>query len=496
MDIVRRSVTTIFYIIYYLIYFSLFPLLFVLKTLFRQQHFLVLIKKNLKFKNTLYRLYFFNLLKTQTVFCNFLSYTLFLIFNSSNFILTKNKFFFFLHNKRMSFSIKHSYFYKSTLTFNNTISTESMFLNFLIGFKSLWLMLRNWVFSVFLATTTLVYLSFLKLTVFNIFALKLIILFGIFYWLFSGFTFFLKKYRYRYFTSSLQRFWKRCYAIFWMLEFFLFFIYFYLTFMASQEPFLMYDNAQIFKTHLFSWKLFLLKIFPSTLLIMLTYFFILATKWTATSKLDFFLLIITFLLFFLFWLEFYQFFHIISYYGNYVWKLSDDLNYWYLEGEIKRTRINNHFISICLIAKFWHIVFTLVFWLFFVLRGLETSRVRFPLLVANFQNFIFIYILTWLYMFPWVKYTFLKLFNTPYYWFFVNNKRQIFYILFNDFYFISSQVLLDILYFPLLVISSVFDTSKNFYSDFFNFHNSSYNSSFSQYKKNYIRDCFIKNLTK
>ena len=171
--------------------------------------------------------------------------------------------------------------------------------------------------------------------------------------------------------------------------------------------------------------------------------------------------------------------------------MSDDLSHWYLEGEFKKTRINNHFISICLIAKFWHIVFTLAFWLFFILRGLESPRVRLPLLSTNFQNFIFIYILTWLYMFPWVKYTFLKLFNTPYFWFFVNTKNHVLYIFFNDFYYILYQLCLDIVNIPVTITSYFTNISKEFYYDFFNYHVSSSSSSFSQYKKSYIRDYFI-----
>jgi len=445
--------------------------------------------KKLQLKNFLYRIYFSHLVLPQTPFYNIFSYTLFSMLNCSNYILNNENFFIFLYNNRVKYALKHTFFYRRTASFNIKTTKASMFYNFTVGFISTWVSLRNWILPGLLAVISLFYLSFLRLSFFTIFLFKCVVLFGVFYWLFSGFTFFMKKYRYRYFTSSVQRFWKRCFAIFWLLEFFVFFVYFYLTFMASQEPFLMYDNAQIFKTHLFSWKLFLLKIFPSTTLIIFTYFLTFSIKWTSTSKLDLFIMVITFLLFYLFWLEFYQFFHIISYYGNYVWKISDDLTYWYLEGEFKKTRINNHFISICLVAKFWHIVFTLVFWLFFILRNLEGYRIRLPLLGSNLQNFIFIYALTWLYMFPWVKYTFLRLLNVPYYWFFVNTKKQVLYIFCNDFYYIAYQLFSDVLYLPYTIIKQL--SCSTVYYDFFNYHTSSNSSSFSQYKRNYIRDYFI-----
>jgi len=188
-----------------------------------------------------------------------------------------------------------------------------MYNTFLYGFKTMWLSLRFWIIPIYLGIFAFMYMSFLKAISFNMLIVRCIMLFGVFYWLFSGFVFFMKKYQYRYFTSSLQRFWKRCYAIFWMLEFYTFFCFVYLTLMASQEPFFMYDNAQIFKTHLFSWKYFLLKMFPFTALILLTYFTVLSTKWSTISKLDLFLITITLLLVYIAWLEFYQFFHVVSY---------------------------------------------------------------------------------------------------------------------------------------------------------------------------------------
>jgi hypothetical protein len=421
-------------------------------------------------------------------------YTIFKFFKKKSFILNNTSFFIFIANKRMQYNLKNSYNLKHSLRNIQNHTKKSMYINFLIGFKSMWLSFRNWILSLFLLVFTLFYLSFLKVSSINILTFKFIVFFGIFYWLFSGFTFFFKKYQYRYFTSSIQRFWKRCYSIFWMLEFFLFFIYFYLTFMASQEPFLMYDNSQIFKTHFFSWKLFFLKIMPTIILIILTYFLTLSIKWTSVSKLDNLILIITSILFYLFWLEFYQFFHIISYYGNYSWKISDNLSFWYLENEFKRTRINNHFISICLVAKFWHIVFTLIFWLFFILRGLEINRIKHPLLAANFQNFIFIYVLSWLYMFPWIKYVFLKIFNVPYSWFYINSKKQFLFIFFNDLNFIFFQTINNFFFYPITLINKLIYFYKDFFSDFYYYQSSSSNTSFSQFRKKYIRDYFLKNL--
>lgn len=447
-------------------------------------------KNPLYLKNPMYRYLLLKNIKVseQSAFM----YSVFRLFDLSNFILNKNLFFWWLDNVRLKASLNQTEFYKNVaFNHNNSNTYNTMYTNFLVGFRSMWLSLRFWIFPAYLGIFSFMFMSYTRLVTFNILVIKCLMLAGVVYWLLSGFTFFLKKYQYRYFTSSLQRFWKRCYAIFWMLEFFTFFCFLYLTLMASQEPFLMYDNAQIFKTHLFSWRYFLPKMVTATILIIITYFAIISVKWTTTSKIDIFFMGITLLLLYIAWVEFYQFFHVISYYGNMVWKLSEDNTYWFLETEFKRTRINNHFVTICLIAKFWHIVFTVIFWLFFVVRGLEMSRVRYPLLVANFQNFIFVYILAWLYMYPWVKYATLKLFNTPYYWFYVNNKRNILYILSSDFYFIVQNFFSDIVYFIPNSFNYMLEKTT-LDADFYYMRGSSVDTSFTQFRKQYIRDIFIK----
>ena len=155
----------------------------------------------------------------------------------------------------------------------------------------------------------------------------------------------------------------------------------------------------------------------STLLIVFTYLLLLTTKWNTFSKVNNVAFIITLILLYMTWLEFYQFFHLMNCYGIADWVYDFSEHLWNLELEFKRTRIVNHYVTICLIAKFWHIIFSVVFWLFFVLRGMELSRYRYPLLVSNLQNFIIIYIMSWLYMYPWFKFVTRKVLDVPYYWF-------------------------------------------------------------------------------
>jgi hypothetical protein len=121
------------------------------------------------------------------------------------------------------------------------------------------------------------------------------------------------------------------------------------------------------------------------------------------------------------------------------------------------------------------------------------SRVRYPLLVANFQNFIFIYLLAWIYMYPWLKYATLKLFNTPYYWFFINNKRTMLYIFFSDYVYLLRVMLEDLVFLiPNTISELACGNSKVVNSDFYYYRGSGYTTSYTQYQKNYIRDYFIK----
>jgi hypothetical protein len=241
-------------------------------------------------------------------------------------------------------------------------------------------------------------LSFLKV----IFEWFLII--NVSYWLFSGFVFFVKKYRYNRFTSAIQRFWRRSFILFWLIESSLFIVFIYLLFNASSEPIFMFDMVQLNKQRLYSWKFFLYKSFFVFLIIILSYFLIINAKWNTFSKYSAFLLAITIILTYIVWMEFYQFFYVINWYGEIVWVFDVEDKVWYAENTFKRARIVNHYVTICVIAKFWHIIYIYLFWVFFVLRALEQRKLSYIALSANLQNFLILYLMNWLLMYPWFKF--------------------------------------------------------------------------------------------
>lgn len=416
-----------------------------------------------------------------------------------------NKFFFFLDYLflfyfHFIFFLKNFFNYRSLINYkfkqtslnyfdkntnNNVLNYINKFSNSLFsGFSYFWILIRFWFLALILSLFSFYYLTYIRLLPINkvIFEWFLITMFS--YWLLSGFVYFIKKYQFSKFTSVIQRFWKRSYILFWVLETFLFLIYFYLTLNASEEPVYMYDQIKLYKTHFFSWRLFILKLVPVISLIVYTYYLQLSLKWSLFNRQSLSIIFVTIILLYIVWLEFYQFFHIISFFGNLNWIFDYDEYLWNLELEFRRTRLANNYISICLIAKFWHLIFIFIFWIFFVLRINEINRVRYPLLAANLQNFIILYILTWLYMYPWFKFIFRNFLDSTFYWFMTNNRLLYLRVFFNDL-----KLFFYSFFFNFLDFFSI-DYNFSLHS-FFYLHESSVLTSFNQFKKHSLRDYII-----
>lgn len=344
--------------------------------------------------------------------------------------------------------------------------------------------LRFWILPIILAVLIIYYFIVLRLLPFNKLVFEFFVLIMFFYWFMSGFTFFIKKYLYAKYTSAIQRFWRRSFMLFWLIETFVFLVFLYLTLNANQEPVYMYDYIQIYKTHLFSWRFFFLKIMPVALILFFGYFLLLNLKWSIFSKNRALVVLITLLIVYIFWLEFYQVFHLLQFYGNLVWVYDLDEHFWNLEVEMRRTRICNHYVMICFLAKFFHIIFILIFWIFFVLRIGELNRIRYPLLSANLQNFLFLYMMSWLFMYPWLKFYLRRYMDYSYYWFFIQTHKIGLKIFFND---------LKLYYFSFSFFFENFFYSNNKFSyfNFFYWNSNSILTNNSQFIKHSIRDKII-----
>lgn len=323
-----------------------------------------------------------------------------------------------------------SVFLDSHTTYSNFFNTLKR--GFLFGVRSFWKGVRFWFIALIIALCVFYYSMVIRCVPFNKIMFVWIVVAMFAYWLLSGFVFFIKKYQFGKFTSAIQRFWRRSYILFWLIEFSLFSVFFYLTLNANNESWYMYDQLQVFKTGLFSWRSFLIKIFPLTLLLVLGYLFLLTIKWNVFNKHSLWLFVLTVLLVYIVWVEFYQFFHVINFYGNFNWIFDIDEKVWSLELEVRKSRTVNHYIMLMVMLKFWHIIFIFIIWVFFVLRCLEIGRIRYPLLSANLQNFLILYLFAWVMMFPWLKFLLRRYLDMPYYWFYVNNRRLGYRVFFND----------------------------------------------------------------
>ncbi len=376
----------------------------------------------------------------------------------------------------------------------NNFKDQSNFLNSLkitlfSGLKYVWAGLRIWILSLIIGLSIIYYSMVIRCLPFNktVFVWIVVAMFS--YWLLSGFVFFIKKYQFGKFTSAVQRFWRRSYILFWLLEFFLFGVFIYLTLNANQESFYMFDQIQIFKTHLYSWRLFLIKLFPLTFLLVFGYLFLLTIKWNILSKHTIWLVLITVLLTFVVWNEFYQFFHVVNFYGNFNWIYDIDEKVWSLELEPRKTRTVNHYVMLLIVLKFWHIVFIFGFWIFFVLRSLEIGRIRYPLLSANLQNFLILYLFAWVNMYPWIKFILRRYLDMPYFWFYINTRRLGYRTFTND---------INLVYYALI---DYFDFS--FYNSLSNIFNKSFfywsvsdsNTLYSSFRKSYIKNHVIATLS-
>ena len=291
--------------------------------------------------------------------------------------------------------------------------------------------------------------------------------------LFSGFIFFLKRYKYSKFTSQIQRFWKRAYICFWLVETCWFLIFFYLLITTSDEPIFMQNIFNNFKTHLLSWRGFIRMTFVFTILMLLSNNFINFLNYSIYQKQLLFILIMFIIILFIGFWEFYQFAYIITHYNNYIWQYNVSNNALELQLEIPKLKPINHYLNICLLIKFWHFLFIFLSFLFFVSKVLEKKKISYVFFSMQNQNFIFLYIMNTLCMYSWVKLSFKRTFTKPYFWFFFESREYYLRIFFYQFIYYINGIFLN--------FNFLYKGNYLFYLYFY-----IYNSSYNVYYKNFF----------
>lgn len=289
---------------------------------------------------------------------------------------------------------------------------------FINTFSSLWSQFRFWFFGILLSISFFYFALFLKVLSFPriVFSYLLLILF--LYWTISSFVYLFRSSRVSSYTTAIQRFWKRTFTIFWAIEIFLFFIFLYFTCRASVEPVYSFDQIKLFRSGLVPILSILWSLFLFSIVIVVSFYLLLFFKNTTFSRNCFVIFFVTLLLLYLVWRDFYQFFFVLSYYGSLTWDYNTELFFWELSTNFKKNRLSNYYVALCLILKFWHMVFVFIFWVFFVVRSLEVKRFRYGYMSTCFQNFLIVYFLTLLPLYSLGVFLFKPVFINTFYYFF------------------------------------------------------------------------------
>ena len=242
----------------------------------------------------------------------------------------------------------------------------------------------------------------------------------IFFWLISGFNFFIKRYRFGKFTGAIQRFWKRTNSYFWIVEGFLFSLFFYYYVNSSQDVLYFVDEAnlnQSFVTNLssfyFSTVLLLFLIFYSV------YLLLNLPNFNFKQQISH-LTVITIFFLYGFLLETYQFYYVIAGFFELIWDFSEESNSWTVDTLSPWIRTKQQYLTLALIAKYWHFLFIFISWLFMVFKFYENKRVSYTLIGVNIQNYMLLFLLNILFNVNWLKWITRRFYDESYYWFFAD----------------------------------------------------------------------------
>lgn len=337
------------------------------------------------------------------------SYVILLDFFLS-FVLNWNKKFLYknLFQKKLMFSLD---FFKINFNFKNNIYI--IFSVFYKGFKNF-----------FLPLSLTIFILLLLLDFYNInFVRQLSVWFvvgALFFWLMSGFNFFIKRYKYGKFTGAIQRFWKRTNSYFWLIEGFLFSLFFYYYLNSSQDVFYFVDEANLNQNFLTSLNNFFFSSFLLLFIIFyLLYLLLNISNFNFKQEITH-LTIITIFFLYGFLIETYQFYYVINGFFELTWDFSEDDNTWVVDVLSPWTRVKNQYLILALIAKYWHYLFIFISWLFMVFKFYENKKISYTLIGVNIQNYMLLFILNLLFNINWLKWLIRRYYDESFYWFFTD----------------------------------------------------------------------------
>lgn len=253
------------------------------------------------------------------------------------------------------------------------------------------------------------------------------ILFFLYFWLMSGFTFFLKRYRFGKFTTAIQRFWKRTNMCFWLIEGFLFLIFFYYYLNSSQEPLYMYDTTALNNDFLFNLVAYYTSLTLLVFGVLFLYYLLLNLNSSIYAQQIILIIPTSIILFYTFFVESYQFYYVLTLFKDLSWNYNNEDQLWAFENETIRLRLKHQYLLLCLIAKYWHFLFIFISWVFFLMKSFEVTIITYTLLAVNMQNLLILISLNLLFISNWLKWLLRRYLDITYFWFFTNTNMK-FYI--------------------------------------------------------------------
>lgn len=258
------------------------------------------------------------------------------------------------------------------------------------------------------------------------------ILLVFFYLLMSTFNNFLNKYKYGKFTSAIQRFWKRTGMTFWLIEGFLFIIFFYYFLNSSQEPLYMHDYSNLNQEFLIQLKVSYKNMILLSLAIYFSFILLLNNNFLNYFQNIILLTLISLIIFYMLYIETYQFVYIITLFAEKNWLFEETTQTWVLEFEQNNLRVKQQYFVLCLIAKYWHFIFIFISWFFFVIKCFEINKINYNMLGYNVQNLLILYILNLFCLVQWAKWLFKKFLEITYYWFHIQYDEKFFILIMEE----------------------------------------------------------------
>ena len=277
---------------------------------------------------------------------------------------------------------------------------------------------------------------------------------NIVYILINLWYYFINIYKFSSYTSSVQRFWKRTFSLFWVIEGFLFLIFLYLWLISPQETSVFLDPYNQNNFYFSIKKEFFNYLVPLISLILSWYLLLFFKK---KSNISYLLLIILLLTSYLFTVEFLKFIQVLNflsgsktvylggstangsitellplYVDSYI-ELSDRLpnlkcntvpsDIYVSSTNLKSVlvkRTETFYLNIVIFLKFWHLVLITLLALLTIQKSLLDMTLSMDLVSSNMQNYIYVLFFFFLnFLFLFKKYVYIY-FKYVYFWFFEN----------------------------------------------------------------------------